>query len=413
MLQISRYFGFILTVSLVMLMGLATGCSGVFQAGDGPGSAAPPSASNNPGVAAGNTGAAVSGGLDPAAQTPTATPSVISSLPKVSIDAVALSVLITPLDAGFVEIAGERTLSSGQATEVNRNDQINLIARPTNPAQWKFSRWGGDLQGPHASESLIMDSSKKIRAVFVKVDAPRVESANFYKLTVNGQAVRNVSLGLSNGSVVVSPPPGTGDAPYPEGTTVSLTATANEGHRFTGWTGDCGGQGTCAVIMNNDINVVATFSPRKVELSTSVDPAQGGAISPVGTNSYEFKSVVTVVPEPAEGFQFQSWSGDCTGSEECTVTMDENRSVTALFALVEWTLVVSVTPPNGGTVTSVGSSAHQHGSEIALQAAPAQGFEFSEWSGDCQGNGDCDLTMNGDKTVTAVFVPVASPTVTQ
>ena len=60
---------------------------------------------------------------------PTPTPAVLTPLQSVSTQSVALSVLIEPLDVGHVEIAGERTLSNGQATEINRNDQINVIAR--------------------------------------------------------------------------------------------------------------------------------------------------------------------------------------------------------------------------------------------------------------------------------------------
>ncbi len=164
MFHLPKYFRFFIAVSLVMVMGLATGCSDLIQIKD-------ESAPASPATIPANPGANVAGGPAPVAAKSTATPSVFSVLPKVSTDAVALSVLITPLDAGFVDIAGERTLSNGQATEVNRNDQINLVARPSDPAKWRFDRWGGDLQGPFASESLIMDSSKKIRAVFVEVDA--------------------------------------------------------------------------------------------------------------------------------------------------------------------------------------------------------------------------------------------------
>ena len=258
-----------------------------------------------------------------------------------------------------------------------------------------------------------MDSSKKIRTVFAKVDAPRPETANFYQLTVNGQVVRNVTIGVDQGAVFVSPGPGAGAAPYKEGAIVTLTATPGAGYNFESWSGGCGGKGPCIIAMNSDQSVTATFSPQRAELSTAVNPADGGTISPRGTTSYKFKSVVTIIPEPAESFRFQAWSGDCTGNDECNVMMDANRSVTALFAPMEWVLAAGVTPPDSGTVSPAESFAYQHGSQIAVTAAPAQGFEFGEWSGDCEGNGACELTMDRDKAVTAVFVPMVSPTVTQ
>ncbi len=149
---------------------------------------------------------------------PSPTPPVMPPLQSVSTDTVALSVLIEPLDVGQVEIAGERTLSNGQATEVNRNDQINVIARPNDQATWRFDRWGGDLQGRFPAETLVMDSSKKIRAIFVKIGQQSAEHLSFYGIKINGQAVRNIAMGLDNGAVYVSPPPAAGDSPYREGT---------------------------------------------------------------------------------------------------------------------------------------------------------------------------------------------------
>ena len=70
--------------------------------------------------------------------TPTQTPNV--PLPVVPAETVELSVLIEPLDVGYVEVVGSKRMSNGQATEVHRNDQINLIARPVDPEKWRFDR---------------------------------------------------------------------------------------------------------------------------------------------------------------------------------------------------------------------------------------------------------------------------------
>lgn len=66
-----------------------------------------------------------------------------------------------------------------------------------------------------------------------------------------------------------------------------------------------------------------------------------------------------------------------------------------------------------GTVTSVGSSAIDCGSDCAetytedtavtLQAAAASGSLFAGWSGACSGTGDCALVMSANRSVTATF----------
>lgn len=45
------------------------------------------------------------------------------------------------------------------------------------------------------------------------------------------------------------------------------------------------------------------------------------------------------------------------------------------------------------------------GTTVKLTAAPAEGSVFTGWAGACTGTGDCVVTMDSAKTVTATFVP--------
>jgi hypothetical protein len=47
---------------------------------------------------------------------------------------------------------------------------------------------------------------------------------------------------------------------YPAGTSVTLTAVADAGSTFTGWSGACSGTGACAVLMDAPKSVTATFT---------------------------------------------------------------------------------------------------------------------------------------------------------
>jgi hypothetical protein len=86
--------------------------------------------------------------------------------------------------------------------------------------------------------------------------------------TVDGTPIQPLSLALSvgiNGSgTVTSSPPGiscgvTCSVDYAINTVVSLTQSAASGSTFAGWSGACGGVGTCIVTMNQAQSVTANF----------------------------------------------------------------------------------------------------------------------------------------------------------
>jgi hypothetical protein len=71
------------------------------------------------------------------------------------------------------------------------------------------------------------------------------------------------------------------------------------------------------------------------DLTVAVDPAASGTTVPaVGTHTYAKDTVVNIAATPAAGYEFDQWSGACSGTGSCQVTMDADKSVTAHFTLV-------------------------------------------------------------------------------
>ena len=75
----------------------------------------------------------------------------------------------------------------------------------------------------------------------------------------------NVSKAGNGSGVVTSAPAGIDcgaacNANFTVGTVVTLTAAANVGSTFTGWSGDCTGGGACQVTMDAARHVTATFA---------------------------------------------------------------------------------------------------------------------------------------------------------
>ncbi|CAK0759704.1 hypothetical protein CCP3SC15_2500001 [Gammaproteobacteria bacterium] len=135
------------------------------------------------------------------------------------------------------------------------------------------------------------------------------------------------------------------------------------------------------------------------------------------TEKYSFIDTnVTLTATPLSGSTFAGWSGDCSGTETCTVTMSAAQSVTATFTRITYALTVNKSGAGSGTVTSSPSGAncgagcntslasYNDGITVTLTAAAASGSTFTGWSGSgCSGTGTCRVTMSAAKAVTANF----------
>ncbi len=153
-----------------------------------------------------------------------------------------------------------------------------------------------------------------------------------------GVSIAGAGSGKVTGPQIVCP--GACSASYPEGATVTLTATPASGSSFAGWTGACTGTGTCAVEMDSAEQVTATFTsnlnPARVRLIVATNgPGRvlGGGIDCPGscTVTYARGSTVTLVAEPAAGSRFAGWTGACSGTGTCSLVMSADRSVGATF----------------------------------------------------------------------------------
>ncbi len=138
----------------------------------------------------------------------------------------------------------------------------------------------------------------------------------------------------------------------------------------------------------------------------------GIACNPGCKASFSTGTVVTLTATPAVGSVFAGWSGACTGTGSCVVTMSQARAVIATFNLpAKQTL--TVTKPSGGTVSSApagiacGSTcahAYAYGTPVTLTAKPASGYGFVGWSGACTGTSPtCHLTMTAARVTKATF----------
>ncbi|HME45283.1 MAG TPA: C1 family peptidase [Syntrophorhabdales bacterium] len=128
--------------------------------------------------------------------------------------------------------------------------------------------------------------------------------------------------------------------------------------------------------------------------------------------SYANGTLVTLTATPDALMTFAGWSGACSGTGTCTVTMDTAKSVTATFNLAGYTLWVQKAGGATGTVTSYPSGIncgstcsanYATGSQVTLTATPGPNATFAGWVEACSGTGTCTVTMNATKSVAAYF----------
>ena len=114
---------------------------------------------------------------------------------------------------------------------------------------------------------------------------------------------------------------------------------------------------------------------------------------------------------PNTGYTFSGWSGDLTGTANpATLMMNANKSVTANFTAITYTLTVSAT--NGTVTKTPDQTSYTSGETVTLQATPNTGYTFSGWSGDLTGTTNpATLMMNANKSVTANFTAASKKTV--
>jgi Pro-kumamolisin, activation domain/Divergent InlB B-repeat domain len=193
---------------------------------------------------------------------------------------------------------------------------------------------------------------------------------NVYNLVTNWAAAGGgsayLTVGVVGGGTVTSPSgincPSLCSATLSGGPQVTLTATAAAGGIwvFSGWSGACSGAGSCTVTMDAARSVAATF----VELTSGMagngpgtgSGAPGGATSAAGTlavnvigigavtilpagidcsaicnASFPSSTQVTLIATPVEGVVFNGWTGACSGTGSCVLTLNAAFSVSADF----------------------------------------------------------------------------------
>jgi uncharacterized repeat protein (TIGR02543 family) len=247
---------------------------------------------------------------------------------------------------------------------------------------WTFDSWSGDLAGDDSPVTLVMTESQVVTATFTQDE---------YTLTVNV---------VGNGTVVKEP----AQATYHYGDVVTLTATADTGWGFAGWSGDLiSPDSVDTITMDGNKVVTAVFTQDEYSLTVNV-VGDGTVVREPVKATYQYGDVVTLTATADLHWVFAGWSGDLVSSDNPdSITMDGNKVVTATFTQTEYTLTVNIVG-SGTVVKEPAQATYHYGDVVTLTAIADTGWTFAGWSGDLLGSENPDTIMiNGNKTVTATF----------
>jgi uncharacterized repeat protein (TIGR02543 family) len=272
----------------------------------------------------------------------------------------------------------------------NYNTSVTLTATAATGST--FTGWsGGVCSGSLSTCTVSMTLARSVTASFV---------LSQYSLTTS--VVGNGSITRDN------------VGPYYFGDVIQLTAVPDPGWSFSGWSGDLSGSlNPISITINGNKSVTATFTQNTYTLTTSV--VGNGSITRDNPGPYHYGDVVQLTAVPDPGWSFSGWSGDLGGSlNPAIITIDANKTVTATFTPITFTLTIIKTGNGSGTVSSIpagidcGTTCSYNFTEnsvVSLAASPLSSSIFGGWSGaGCSGKNACTLTMDMAKTVTATFI---------
>lgn len=119
---------------------------------------------------------------------------------------------------------------------------------------------------------------------------------------------------------------------YPEGTQAVVTAVADAGYEFAGWTGAASGnENPVSITMDSDKTVGAIFTQAQI-YSVDILINGNGFVTPDVNGEATGGTTYQITAIPYIGSEFTSWSGSGTGDESAlSFTISSDVSITANF----------------------------------------------------------------------------------
>ena len=261
----------------------------------------------------------------------------------------SLATSVSPSGTGSVTPSGTNWYESGQVVAVSASANTG----------YSFRNWTGDVAGATNPASVTMSGPKSVTANFTQ---------NQFTLAVGANP-------SGSGSVTKSPDKAT----YVYGDSVILTASANAGYTFTGWSGDASGTtNPCALTINGNKSVTANFSAIPETVSAPTTPtgpsngitgtsyaySTGGSFSNLGHSveyQFDWKGDGSDLSPWGSTDQSKAWAFPGVYAVRVRARCATHTSVFSswspcLFVFVKGVPSIRLANPTGGEVFKIGST---------------------------------------------------------
>ena len=185
------------------------------------------------------------------------------------------------------------------------------------------------------------------------------------------------------------------------GSGTAVTAVAHTGYHFVQWSDNSTDNPRTDTNVTGNITVTASFAINQYTLTYTA--GTNGSISGTSPQTVNHGGSGTAVTAAADmGYHFVKWSDNSTDNPRTDANVTGNITVTASFAINQYTL--TYTAGAGGSIRGTSPQTVNHGgSGTEVTAVPNTGYHFVQWSDGVLTDSRTDGNLTANLTVTAIF----------
>ena len=303
-------------------------------------------------------------------------------------DATIIFTDLTPLTMYGVRVQGECeegqqdiiTTDWSQPVFFTTTDAVYYnITASANPAAGGNVTGGGTyLQGASCTLTATANTGYTFTN-WTKNDGTVVSNNATYTFNVTESGAYAANFTLNSYMVTASANPAeggtvTGGGTYNHGQNITLTATANEGYTFTGWS-DGVTTNPRTVTVTGPATYVANFELQSFNITVSADPTEGGTVSGGGT--YNYGSSVTLTATPSAGYAFINWTKNgavVSTNASYAINVTEAGNYVAHFSQNSYTLTVNYMYADGSIAAPTHTENLSYGASYSVTSPAITGY---------------------------------------